>query len=311
MAAWMRRAGATILPTICGPLALAAEVYSHRELAIALASFAAGGPVTLAPLGRRIESGSRFDRAMENALLSLFAYQAKPEEKPAGLLLAPSSSDATTPTIRATSFVPLAVDGVLVMRPHRRVTSLEPHKILRWPRDFETKATFKRGDPYVGECWSTGTEVYRPIRALVDFEASCDDDRYKVWSNQFATNISTWSSYMQKVRAIWAFPIWGVGKIPMAIVSLDSTIAGAFEVPVAHHSSNDARLSPKAKKQGKRSRGTSVVSVASTSLGSGSGGSVFAMTIRDATAATMAGWIYAALDQTAKSDLEKADAPTG
>lgn len=284
------RVGGPVATALSGPAALAAELYVYRNLAIGLAGFGVSA-VGLARLGTRLESGSRFDLAVENALRGLFA---KPtggaEERRRGLLNVPQSSDATTPAVRATSFVPVGDTMVA----HRRVTSADGECVLRWPTDFSTKVSFKKGGQYVGECWQSGSEVYRHVKALVDFPASNDDDRYAQWSKQFTTNVSTWSAYMQKVRAIWTFPIWGVGGSVLTIISIDSTIARAFDADEA-----PAPVEERPKKRGGRSTSTPRPATPTPSP-TKRDGSCFGMTIREATAATIAGQIYAALGELAK-----------
>lgn len=231
----LRLLSGKVVPAVGAPLGVALEMGNHTVSAVATAGAAAAFPIFLAPVAGVLAQGSRLRYALSNALVGLMA----------GLLDPPKSSDHATPSVRATAFVARkgSKKGERVMGPFLRVTSADPRTVLVWgsgkPGTFDTKVAFRKHDPCVGEAWGKPEEeVYRNLNSILDvkktdgsaFGPEEDNARYDTWKAQFKADVKDWSSYMQKVRCLWAFCVWdGDDKEPLAVISVDSTERNAFD----------------------------------------------------------------------------------
>jgi hypothetical protein len=254
--------GARLSAVVLAGTAAYASAFGDAKIPLLVVSTVAAGvvPDMVRAGGVWIGQPSRRDAALGNALVTLVSR----------LLEQTASADPHVPAVRATAFIKQERNGGEVMVPHLRVTSSNPTKVCRWNRDFESGAVFNRGDLFVGQVWvDPKKELCEDVKALIDFgEISGDDNRLKAWAAQFAGAGRSWSPYMRSVRSIWVFGILDTdGKTLIALVSVDSPKRGAFGRSTSADESSQASADP----------------------------TLFAVSVREAIATTVVGYVLARL----------------
>lgn len=200
-------------------------------------------PPLLTKFGRWISEPSIRDLALSNVLLMLVELLRSKDS-------CHGPEDRQLPLMRATAFVPSKKGTEMLLVPHLRVTSADPDRVLCHKRDFESRATFTKGDTFVGQVWEESKRfVYQGLKAIVDFSefnSEADDNkRLEAWKKQFqALRVQDWSLYMRNVRTIWTFAIPQGGQTSgekqsnvVAVISIDAIQKDAFAVaPVVDNS---------------------------------------------------------------------------